>query len=511
MFKTLLFKEIHDHLKTFRFGAALVTTFVLVVISVWVLGDEYINNKEGFETLSASFKQDERAAYVPSMIFPVLFRPATPLNIFAQGPATNLGNSVQISRWSVPVEAEDKISNNVLLSSLPPFDLMTIFIFALSLFSILLSYDAFSGEKERGTLRILCTYPVPRPMIFLTKYLGCLAVICLPFIISFTASLIILIFIHGITFSISNILSLTLLLFSGLLYAGIFIGIGLSGSATMASSSSSLALSLLAWIILVVLVPATTQRITKTLEPLPPSEEISSLAQATLEEVKKNLEIYRRDNRISLASYGDNGPESEGYYWFDGYPKWLEDNSKFLIKKESLYMERADKLFNLQKEHLRKYREQEVVNDLLGHLSPAALLRSYFYSHSNTSASDFYCYLNACQEYRRQLIANFRSLGLYGKNVHKFFTRRAKEEMQSIKQFLKRESERERIVKETGDDSVYSMSSFPPLEDTYYIDFDYHEENFNAFKNLSALIALLIYSLLTCVAGVFLFSRYDIR
>ncbi len=46
MFRVLLWKEIREHLMTFRFGAALVTTFVLVVISVWVLGEDYMRRRD---------------------------------------------------------------------------------------------------------------------------------------------------------------------------------------------------------------------------------------------------------------------------------------------------------------------------------------------------------------------------------------------------------------------------------------------------------------------------------
>lgn len=353
MFGILLSKEIREHLMTFRFGAALVTTFILVVISVWILGDEFVKEKEGFENLSSSFNLAIRAATTPSQISPVVMRPLSPLSIFAQGPGSNMGNTVSISRWSVPTRATNEIKNNLLLSSMPSFDLLTIFIFVLSLFGILFSYDGFSGEREKGTLKILCTYPPSRSMLFTVKFTGCLIVISIPFLISFISALLILIFVHGISFSASHFLAIALILFSSLVYSCIFIGLGLLSSATTAKSSSSLALSLLIWTFLVVLIPGTSQGLARMTSPLLPADEIIVSSEKSKEELNLRVGEYIKENHIRFGpSYGDNGYGKENSYLLDTTPYFFRQMQGYVSFIEKINQERADQVYSLKQKHL---------------------------------------------------------------------------------------------------------------------------------------------------------------
>ena len=60
------------------------------------------------------------------------------------------------------------------LGVFPPHDLGLIVQVVLSLFCLLLSYDAICGEKEAGTLRLKNSFSVPRRLILLGKGFGIL-------------------------------------------------------------------------------------------------------------------------------------------------------------------------------------------------------------------------------------------------------------------------------------------------------------------------------------------------
>lgn len=511
MFKTLLLKEIRDHLMTFRFGAALVTTFVLVIISVWVLGDEFVKQQDGFETLNAINKQKERSATIPNQILPVLMRPNSPLSIFAQGPGLNMGNSVTIHRWSVPSTASDEIKNNVLLTSLPSFDLLTIFIFVLSLFGILLSYDAFSGERERGTLKILCTYPPSRSMIYTVKYLGCLTVLAIPFLISLVSALLILLFVHGISFSVAHYFTIGLLIFCALVYSSIFIGIGLVSSSTSSKSSSSLALSLLVWTFLVVLSPSIAQGLARAISPLMAADELTVARQVSGEEATARIDRFVRENNISFNGiYGGKHPGREDSDIFDGTPQLFANLAKYVPYVEKVQMERGDMIFNLRKKNINAEKQQESISDIFGFISPAAQLRSYFFRMTNTSTADFDLFLESTQNYRNSFLSNFRSKGLFDKNVNLLFSRRNKEDIQTMEQLNQRQAERLK-QREAGSQNAFDSSKFSPLDSSYFVDYSYSPAEFDPVKGAVALISLLLFSLLINVCGIVVFSRYDIR
>ena len=84
MSMTLLSKEIKLHLKTFRFNAALIVTFILTILSVWVLGNDFVARNNLYLKLSESYGETVGSIYVPSQIQPVLHKAPTPLSIFAQ-------------------------------------------------------------------------------------------------------------------------------------------------------------------------------------------------------------------------------------------------------------------------------------------------------------------------------------------------------------------------------------------------------------------------------------------
>ena len=103
MFKTMFFKEIREHLMTFRFAAALVTTFVLILISFWVLGEDYKERQNDFNQAAKKLNEDMLArCYTPSMIAPVISRPPSPLRIFAEGEDRRHGNFITIERLLIP-------------------------------------------------------------------------------------------------------------------------------------------------------------------------------------------------------------------------------------------------------------------------------------------------------------------------------------------------------------------------------------------------------------------------
>ena len=80
MFTTLFGKEIREHLLTFRFGAALLTVFVLVIVSVWVLGEDYLHRRDTYNLMVEKSAEADAEVLVPSQISPVLNLPPSPLS-----------------------------------------------------------------------------------------------------------------------------------------------------------------------------------------------------------------------------------------------------------------------------------------------------------------------------------------------------------------------------------------------------------------------------------------------
>ena len=100
-------------------------------------------------------------------------------------------------------------------------DLDFIFQIVLSLFAILFAFDAINGEKERGTLRLTFANPVPKDKYILGKLIGSFLALGVPLLIPILLGCLLLP-IFGIHLSGDEWIKLATVIFTGLLYFGVF-------------------------------------------------------------------------------------------------------------------------------------------------------------------------------------------------------------------------------------------------------------------------------------------------
>src|SRR5207247_2348188 len=100
------------------------------------------------------------------------------------------------------------------------------FSIVLSLFAILFAYDAVSGEKERGTLRLTFASAVPRDSYILGKLIGVFIALIIPLLLPMLAGCLLLP-ILGVPMNGDAWSRLALIIGCGLLTFGAFLTIAL--------------------------------------------------------------------------------------------------------------------------------------------------------------------------------------------------------------------------------------------------------------------------------------------
>ncbi len=131
--------------------------------------------------------------------------------------------------------------------------LLSLTVFLLPLLALLLSYDAFVGEEEAGTLLLMLTYPITRTQWLLGKALGqataLLAVLILGFfVLPLIQSTL------AVPYSVSELIrALAVLIASGWLLAVIFMLVTYWVSLCVHSKAQALALLLVVWFVSVLL------------------------------------------------------------------------------------------------------------------------------------------------------------------------------------------------------------------------------------------------------------------
>lgn len=146
----------------------------------------------------------------------------------------------------------------------------------LSFVAILFTFDAISGERERGTLRLILSNSVPRSQILIGKFIGALLSIGLPFLMGVFINLFLLNVSSHISLEAHDWGQLGAIFLIATVYTSIFIALGLLISARVNQPEISLTILLLIWAVFVVLTPNTLGSIASSLKTAPTYDEYNS-------------------------------------------------------------------------------------------------------------------------------------------------------------------------------------------------------------------------------------------
>jgi ABC-type transport system involved in multi-copper enzyme maturation permease subunit len=136
--------------------------------------------------------------------------------------------------------------------------------YVISFLAIALTYNAISGERESGTLRLLLANPLPRAHVLVAKYLAHLVSLVTAVAVGALVSLLMLSLSGSVALGGRVALLFVLFLAMTAVYASIFLLLGLAASAATGRSSTSLVALILVWALLIVVIPQTSRLIAVT-------------------------------------------------------------------------------------------------------------------------------------------------------------------------------------------------------------------------------------------------------
>ena len=129
--------------------------------------------------------------------------------------------------------------------------------YILSLIALLFTFDAISGEREHGTLRLMLANAIPRHTVLIGKFLGALISTTLPFLLAMLVNLLMISSASEVHLNTEAWGRLGIILFIALLYTCLFLALGLLVSARVQRSAVSLVILLLTWVTFVAFMPST--------------------------------------------------------------------------------------------------------------------------------------------------------------------------------------------------------------------------------------------------------------
>ncbi|MDZ7369355.1 MAG: ABC transporter permease subunit [candidate division KSB1 bacterium] len=412
MIWTIVKKEFFSHLLTFRLWAAAVLCFLLIPLTLVVSIRHYEEKLRNYNADVERYTQELREVKVYSFVRPVIVRPPQVLSILCSGIEDNVGSVVPIWLGSVPFMPTGEVygKDNPFLAVFASMDMVFILLIVISLFSILLTYDAISGEKEQNLLRQILTNPLFRHQLLLAKYLGALFVLVPLLLASFLLATLMMFFSTSVQLFSEHIARIGLLFLLSCIYSSVFLLLGLFISSRTSRSSASLMLSLFIWVFVVLIIPNGSLHIAKQIYPIPPIKQIDDEIDALNRE--RDTIIEKQISQLPPQKFDINmfySSRADGGVMVSGNPKerydWMLEEIAIRDKYRIKYAEKKGEI-------LRKYMDALVKQRQLASwtttLSPAFLFQETSEALAGVSGADFLRFMQQARLYRMQIVDYLR-------------------------------------------------------------------------------------------------------
>jgi len=241
-----------------------------------------------------------------------IYRKPKLMQLFCDGFEKTLPNTIKMDIFSID-NPEVVSTTNFFFSRLTNVDWVFIISLILSFVALILSFDSFSEERERGTLSLILSNTVPRYKLILGKYISVILTLMIPLVIGLLINLII-VSLFGFTLNGNQWLKIIVFVGISMLYLSIFLLLGISVSSRSAKSSSSIMILLFIWVVLVIIVPACGRIISENLVKVPLRSEVDKRIEEAMFEIFMNADSYGKNAGLmsaDLHSKGINLPARE--------------------------------------------------------------------------------------------------------------------------------------------------------------------------------------------------------
>jgi ABC-type transport system involved in multi-copper enzyme maturation permease subunit len=308
MLRDIIRKEIMDNISTMKFVVTFAVVVVLVISGIAIGARDYTEKKaDALSQPERSEKTLEGQTNWLAAGYIGIFDAKMPyvLSIFDHGIDNSLGRTSQLS---LSLDANPDESRNLLSPILAIFgevDLTFVVKIILSLFVILLTYDAISGEKERGTLKLTLSNEVSRSTYIIGKIIGGFSVIGISFILPLVLGLA---FMMGFypevlaDFDAEAWMRLAIIVLVYLIYLGLFFAVGLFVSSMCQKSSTSFIVLLMIWVLFVTIVPRVSLTVAEKMKPYQSYATMQTLAgKEVAAEIRKSFDAFKDRQKLMKA------------------------------------------------------------------------------------------------------------------------------------------------------------------------------------------------------------------
>jgi len=383
-------RELYDTLNSLRFAFATALLFLLMLMNAVLHIHEHpvrLQQYHDATTASLSGLKSQKDLFSLARGGPgALYKKPSPLYFCAEGGDRFFSDFVQgmstvqitndlLGFWVLYYPPAFPNSSNIRPETLK-VDWFFVIGYVLSLIAILFTFDAISGERERGTLRLMLATSVPRHAVLSGKFLGALISISVPFTLAILMNLLVIAMSRDVHLETDAWIRLCLIFVIAILYLCLFLALGLLVSSCVRSSAVSLVILLLTWCTFVVFIPSTFASIASGFS-----------SPMTYDEFFKRREQNQKELRDAYR-----GRLSE----VGGFPeKKMQLESEFVSKGTA----QEGRLFE---EHLGQQLSQVRLARAFTRISPVAIVQYLLEAFSGTGFQRHLHFVENVQRYARE-------------------------------------------------------------------------------------------------------------
>ncbi len=387
MLKLIIEKELRDIVGSTKFTVSFTACSVLILLAFVMGAAGYRSDTARYDAaVRENLKKMEGLTDWRMVRNNRIFLPPQPLASLVAGVSNDIGRTTEVhGRGELPQD-DTRYGAEPVFAMFRFLDLEFIFQTVLSLFAILFAYDAVSGEKERGTLRLSFAHPLPRHTFMAGKLIGSFAALAVPLLVPVLLGCVIF-SLMGVPLNADEWLRLALIIGAGLLYFGAFLTIGIAVSALTVRSSSAFLALLVIWIFAVLIVPRGAILVAGRAVDVPSLDDINA------KEFRYGEQLFTED-RQKIASFAPSKTGDMG--------KMVEEFQKFM---RTIADERQKKLDDfssrLDEERTNRQAVQSSLALGIARISPAASFSLAASALAETSLSLKDRYLSQARGYQQ--------------------------------------------------------------------------------------------------------------
>lgn len=314
MLGTLINKELRAMILSPKFVGIFSVCSVLILLSVYSGIREYQIMNNQYEAASQLADQNLRQKTSWGYLTTQIYRKPDPMRIFVSGLDYDIGRWSPVSEHANAKLKNSAYSNDLIYAVFRFIDFSFITRFVLSLFALLLTYNAVNGEREKGTLKLILSNAVPRAKYLIGKCVGAWLGLIIPTSIPLLLA-ILMVLVFDITMTAAQWFNVALIIIMSMSIFTFFIVLGVFLSTLTRRSSVSFLLGLVCWVLLVMIIPRAGVTLAGQIVPVPRVTEIESQLAGFSHEKWQSFYDEMDDRMADIDFLANDDAENEAAMW----------------------------------------------------------------------------------------------------------------------------------------------------------------------------------------------------